>query len=72
VNSDLHLTRVPPFQAWKKRKLLVLHMETPMLDVETCLKGVRIPFVSLPFDEVALEEDIENHLDDSIGIVITG
>ena len=43
-----------------------------MLDVETCLKGVRIPFVSLPFDEVALEEDIENHLDDSIGIVITG
>jgi len=72
VNSDLHLTRVPPFQAWKKRKLLVLHMETPMLDVETCLKGVRIPFISLPFDEVALEKDIENHLDDSIGIIITG
>jgi len=43
-----------------------------MLDVETCLRGVHIPFVSLPFDEVGLEKDIENHLDDSIGIIITG
>lgn len=72
MNSHLGLTRVPPFKSWIKRKILVLHMEAPALDVETCLKMSEIPFISLPYDEKDIKEDITTILDECFGVIITG
>lgn len=66
------LQRVPPFEAWKRRKFLVLHMQTPFLDVETCLKLANIPFKALAYDEIKMEDDLVKEISDSFGIIITG
>jgi GMP synthase-like glutamine amidotransferase len=72
MESDVNITRIPPFQEWKKRKLLVIHMEAPHLDVETCLKLARIPFSVLEFDDEKLINKIKTQLNECIGIIITG
>jgi GMP synthase-like glutamine amidotransferase len=70
--GDKSLIRIPPFDVWKRRKFLVLHMETPVLSVESNLKLAKLPFIGLPYDEANVEKDIKDHLDDTFGVIITG
>lgn len=66
------LTRIPSFNSWSRRKLLVLHMETAKLDIESCLEMAEIPFISMEYDEGAIIKKIEREADKCFGIVITG
>jgi GMP synthase-like glutamine amidotransferase len=70
--SSLHLERIPPFKVWKRRKILVLHMETPVLSVEACLKLAKIPFIAMPYNDADIEKDIKDKMEECFGIIITG
>jgi GMP synthase-like glutamine amidotransferase len=66
------LKRIPPFKEWEAEKFLVVHMATPMLDVESCLALAQIPFISIAYDSESIETDIRNNIRNSFGIIITG
>jgi len=44
------------YKEWIRRKILVIHMSTPHMDVEKELASCGIDFDSWKFDEVNLEE----------------
>jgi GMP synthase (glutamine-hydrolysing) len=66
------IKRVKSFKEWSDKKLIVIHMETLMLDVETCLKMARIPFEAISYRSEEFIEKLESLSKHSIGIVITG
>lgn len=66
------LKRLKSYQDWNKNKLLVIHMITPMLDVETCLKMSKIPFESISINDNNFELNIRKHINESLGVIITG
>lgn len=68
----LDLKRIQSYEKWEKRKLLVLHMETRNLDVESCLRLADIPFMALNCEDSKLRTKIKDLEDQICGIVITG
>lgn len=72
ILEHIGIKRVPPFNQWKKDKILVMHMEAPHLDVEDCLRSSRIPFTPITYDTANLEEKLNELLPDCFGVIITG
>ena len=70
--NHLGLKRVPPFEEWRKNKILVVHMEAIHLDVEDCLRSAEIPFKSVAYDTENIESLLPDLLEESFGIVISG
>ena len=68
----IDLKRLKSYQNWKTDKLLVIHMITPMLDVETCLNMSKIPFEAISISDNNFELNIRKHLNESVGVIITG
>lgn len=68
----LDIKRIQSFEEWKKRKLLVLHMETRFLDVESCLRMSEVPFYALSCEDDKLEEKIKKLKTEISGLIITG
>jgi GMP synthase (glutamine-hydrolysing) len=68
----LDLKRIKAFEEWKNNKILVIHMETPMLDVETCLKMSYIPFDTVSYQTENLENRLRVISKEIVGIIITG
>lgn len=66
------LSRIKSYKEWEGNKLLVIHMNTPFLDVESCLKLAEIPFTSIYYKDHDFKNKINRKIEDSIGIVITG
>ena len=69
---EVYLKRLKSYQDWKKNKLLVIHMITPMLDVETCLNMSKIPFEAISINDNNFELNIRKHINESLGVIITG
>lgn len=68
----LDLKRLKSFKDWDKTKILVIHMETKNLDVESCLKMSYVPFYSISYHEKDLKEKIDSEISNISGIIITG
>ncbi|NBU97683.1 MAG: hypothetical protein EBS19_05600 [Spirochaetia bacterium] len=69
---SIDLKRIKSFKQWSTDKMLVIHMETPFLDVETCLKMTGIPFKSILYNSSDFLELFNKGIKESIGIIITG
>lgn len=72
ILEHLELKRVPPFEKWRKNKILVLHMEAPHLDLEDSLRSAGIPFMSIAYDTENLKSKLKNLLAESFGLIISG
>ena len=72
IVEHLGLKRVPPFEEWRRNKILVLHMEAPHLDVEDSLRSSELPFISIAYDTENLEIELSKLLGESFGVIITG
>lgn len=68
----LDLKRIKSYEAWNRRKLLVIHMEARNLDVESCLRLAAIPFYAIMYNMKDLNQKIQELKPEITGIVITG
>lgn len=69
---SVYLKRLKSYKDWKENKILVIHMITPMLDVETCLNMSKIPFEAISIESNNFELEIRKNIKESSGIIITG
>ena len=72
MNIPLSLNRVPPFKSWTSKKLLVMHMDAPHLDIEIQLRANRIPFIAIAYNDPGLEINIGSLMSECFGIIISG
>lgn len=72
ILEHLDIKRIPPFEKWKKDKILVMHMEAPHLDVEDCLRTSEIPFTEIAYDTPNLDEKLNHLMNECFGVIITG
>jgi len=72
MSIPLYLNRVPPFKSWTSKKLLVMHMDAPHLDVEIQLRANRIPFIAIGYNDPNLEINLGSLLSECFGIIISG
>jgi len=66
------ISRIKSYKEWENKKILVIHMNTPFLDVESCLKLKKIPFSSIYYRDDNFSSISKLELDKSVGIIITG
>lgn len=66
------LKRIKSFGEWTSKKILVIHMETKNLDVESCLKASKIPFFAVGYKHKDFEGQIREAIPHVIGLIITG
>jgi GMP synthase-like glutamine amidotransferase len=64
------IVRIQSYKEFLKRKILVIHMKTPDLNIENRLKILNIPFISLSYSDPDLVKKIKNL--EYFGIIISG
>lgn len=64
------IVRIQSYKEFLKRKILVIHMKTPDLNIENRLKILNIPFISLSYLDPDLVKKIKNL--EYFGIIISG
>lgn len=69
---SLDLKRIKSYHEWSNKKILVIHMVTHFLDVETCLLMSKIPFESISFESDNFMEDLMKESKHAVGVIITG
>ena len=66
------MAKIIGFEKWNSRKLFVLHMETPLHDVENKLGLKNIPFDERTCEEKDLDEVWNSIKDEYCGVIISG
>jgi len=70
-DKDPHsIVRIQSYKEFLKRKILVIHMKTDDLNIESHLKILNIPFISLSYTDPDLVKKINK--EDYFGIIISG
>lgn len=68
----LDLKRIKSYHEWTNKKILVIHMVTQFLDVETCLLMSKIPFESISFESGNFMNNLKSASKHAICVIITG
>lgn len=66
------LKRIKSYHQWTNKKILVIHMITHFLDVESCLLMAKIPFETISFESDDFIDKIRKESKHAVGIIITG
>jgi GMP synthase-like glutamine amidotransferase len=66
------IKRIKSYHEWSEKKLIVIHMETKFLDVESCLLLAKIPFTTISYETDSFVNKLKSQSHNSVGIIITG